>query len=37
MRKAVVLTVALVSCGLGVNASAQQADMTFFITSVGFR
>ena len=35
MRKAIVLTAALVSCGLGVNASAQQADMTFFITSVG--
>ena len=35
MRKAIVLTAALVSCGLGVSASAQQADMTFFITSVG--
>ena len=35
MRKAIVLTAGLVSCGLGVNASAQQADMTFFITSVG--
>jgi len=35
MRKAIVFTAALVSCGLGVGASAQQADMTFFITSVG--
>ncbi len=37
MRKAVilVLTAILVSCGFCLSANAQQADMTFFITSVG--
>src|SRR5437762_601513 len=35
MRTAIVLTATLVSCGFGLSASAQQADMTFFITSAG--
>jgi hypothetical protein len=35
MRTAMILTTVLVSCGLCVSANAQQADMTFFITSVG--
>src|SRR6202051_5054759 len=35
MRTAIILTATLVSCGFGLSASAQQADMTFFITSVG--
>src|SRR6202521_6485464 len=35
MRTAIILTATLVSCGFYLNASAQQADMTFFITSVG--
>jgi hypothetical protein len=35
MRTAIILTAALVSWGLCSSADAQQADMTFFITSVG--
>src|SRR3954453_15629149 len=35
MRTAFILTAILVSCGLCVSANAQQADMTFFITSAG--
>jgi len=35
MRTAITLTAILVSCGLCLNASAQQANMTFFITSAG--
>jgi hypothetical protein len=35
MRTAIILTAALVSCGFCASALAQQADMTFFITSVG--
>ena len=35
MRKAIISTAILLSCGLCLGASAQQADMTFFITSVG--
>jgi hypothetical protein len=35
MRTAIILTATLVSCGLCSSAGAQQADMTFFITSVG--
>jgi hypothetical protein len=35
MRTAIILTAALVSCGFCSSAGAQQADMTFFITSVG--
>ena len=35
MRTAIILTATLVSCGFYLSASAQQADMTFFITSVG--
>jgi hypothetical protein len=35
MRTAIILTATLVSCGFCSSASAQQADMSFFITSVG--
>ena len=35
MRTAIILTATLVSCGFCLSASAQQADMTFFITSAG--
>src|SRR4051794_3023407 len=35
MRTAIILMAILVSCGLCLNASAQQANMTFFITSAG--
>jgi len=35
MRTAIILTATLVSCGFCLSAGAQQADMTFFITSVG--
>src|SRR5258707_13327946 len=35
MRTAITLTAILVSCGLCLSANAQQADMTFFITSAG--
>ena len=35
MRTAIILATALASCGFCLSASAQQADMTFFITSVG--
>ena len=35
MRTAIILTTILVSSGFCLSASAQQADMTFFITSVG--
>src|ERR1700681_3137725 len=35
MRTEIMLTATLVSCGFYLSASAQQADMTFFITSVG--
>ena len=35
MRTAMILTATLLSCSFGLSASAQQADMTFFITSVG--
>jgi len=35
MRTAIILTTILVSCGFCLSANAQQADMTFFITSVG--
>ena len=35
MRTANILTTILVSCGFCLSANAQQADMTFFITSVG--
>ena len=35
MRTAIILTATLVSCGFCSSANAQQADMTFFITSAG--
>src|SRR5258705_12573874 len=35
MRTAITLTAILVSCGLCLSANAQQANMTFFITSAG--
>jgi hypothetical protein len=35
MRSAIILTAALLSCGLGPRADAQQNNMTFFITSAG--
>ena len=35
MRTAIILTAMLASCGFCSSADAQQADMTFFITSVG--
>ena len=35
MRTAIILATALASSGFCLSASAQQADMTFFITSVG--
>jgi hypothetical protein len=35
MRTAILLSATLISCGVCVSASAQQADMTFFITSAG--
>ena len=35
MRKAIILTAILVLCGFYLSADAQQADMTFFITSAG--
>ena len=35
MRTAIILTATLVSCGFCLSASAQQAEMAFFITSVG--
>src|SRR4051812_12126357 len=35
MRTAMILSATLVSCGFGLNASAQQADMSYFITSAG--
>jgi hypothetical protein len=35
MRTVIFLSATLVSCGLCLSASAQQADMTFFITSAG--
>ena len=35
MRTAIILTAMLASCGFCPSADAQQADMTFFITSVG--
>ena len=35
MRTAIILTTILLSCGACASANAQQADMTFFITSVG--
>src|SRR5215211_7675927 len=35
MRTAIILTAILMSYGLCSNANAQQADMTFFITSAG--
>jgi hypothetical protein len=35
MRKTIILTAILVSCGFYLSADAQQADMTFFITSAG--
>src|SRR5215469_18821774 len=35
MRTSILLAATLVSCGFCVGASAQQADMTFFITSGG--
>src|SRR5215213_11086161 len=35
MRTAIISTVTLLSCSFCVGASAQQADMTFFITSAG--
>src|SRR5437763_7580993 len=35
MRTAVILTATLLSCGFCATASAQQNNMTFFITSAG--
>src|SRR5580704_7085915 len=35
MPTAIILAAMLVSCGLCSSAGAQQADLTFFITSVG--
>jgi hypothetical protein len=35
MRTAIILTAILGSCGFCLSANAQQADMTFFITSAG--
>ena len=35
MRTSIILTAILMSCGFGASANAQQANMTFFITSVG--
>jgi hypothetical protein len=35
MRSATILTAILMSCGVCLSANAQQADMTFFITSAG--
>ena len=35
MRSAIILSAMLLSCGFGVSAHAQQANMTFFITSAG--
>jgi len=35
MRTAIILTATLLSCTFGLSANAQQADMTFFITSAG--
>src|SRR4051812_50067182 len=35
MRTAIILATTLLSCGFGLSANAQQANMTFFITSVG--
>jgi hypothetical protein len=35
MRTAIALTAIVLSCGFGASAGAQQANMTFFITSVG--
>jgi hypothetical protein len=35
MRSAIILTAALLSCGFGPSAHAQQNNMTFFITSAG--
>jgi hypothetical protein len=35
MRTAIILTATLLSCGFGLSANAQQANMTFFITSAG--
>src|SRR6266576_1102876 len=35
MRTAIILTATLLTCGFGLSANAQQADMTFFITSAG--
>jgi hypothetical protein len=35
MQTAIILTATLMLCGSCLNASAQQADMTFFITSAG--
>ena len=35
MRSAIISSVMLLSCGFGASAHAQQANMTFFITSAG--
>src|SRR6266404_6936252 len=35
MRTSIILTATLLTCGFGLSANAQQADMTFFITSAG--
>src|ERR1700745_3441138 len=35
MRTSILVTTILVSCGFCASANAQQADMTFFITSAG--
>src|SRR5215212_5206674 len=35
MRTATIITAALLSCGFGLSANAQQANMTLFITSAG--
>jgi hypothetical protein len=35
MRRSIILTAIVVSCGFCASANAQQANMTFFITSVG--
>src|SRR3954453_6641814 len=35
MRTAIILATTLLSCGFGLSANAQQANMTFFITSAG--
>jgi hypothetical protein len=35
MRTTILLSATLISCGVCLSASAQQADMTFFITSAG--